>query len=576
MRVLFLIGRPNSGKSTQASLLVGDGGHALSPGSWLRDLSGHANESDLGDFVMHNWSHDALSPLVTEYLERCVGEALEQEAAADSSDELVVIDGFPRTALEAEAVPRVCRGNPCLVAELVMDEGASHERGTVRQRGSDDAGPVLDKRLEVYANTSASISTALKNVPVIRVAVEKKTPAQVRDEIAQALDREARRVAIPPVQPPRSIARRLAIEAGPIDSACIFQKCVRLAGSTRPRRQFFGTHPISCTRTKLPRVRRFPYLVARKATGVRFMCFVCNGRLWFLSRALDVYVSKPISGLEPFENSLLDGELIGVEEASYYVVLDCLAFCGVNCMREPILDRLRRSVPLGQHLYHGPIFFRPQEYVDRGQLHGLLRHTYPWETDGVILQPAKLPYRLGIDYNLFKWKPLDKNTADLYYCAADSGLYVRASPPDPKDTNTPQPVNLRAVPRIQSIADGKTELVKFGRLLPAFTPEWVRDGMILECGALDAQRVTTPEAAAELADWEENELVWVPQQHRADKPHPNVDWVAQSVVQSILDNITEAELLATCTGTNLRQTDLPPETAREVPLKNNGKKRALY
>lgn len=579
IRFLFLIGVPNSGKSTQAALF---GGRVIAPGAWLRELSSKKQESDLGAFVFYNWSHEALTPLVTDYLDKSIGRAVEM-VWGGGEQVTIVIDGFPRNKLEAESLPALCRGYPFLVVELVPGADVASARGKKRQRGDDDTAFVTDIRNESYEANIERIKEVLARTesPICELVCGELTKEEVNERIVTMLDENAARVPIPPTDTQRhTLARKMFMQARPIDSAIVVQKSLKLANSPRLRKQFFGTHPISLTRVNVPRLRSYPYLVALKATGVRYMCLVHDGRLCLMSRTLDVYVCNKLEGLGEFNDTLLDGELIGQEEAAHFLVLDCLAFKGQNCTRNSIIERLRKSLPLGNFMSRGPLFFRQQEYVDRSQLALLLqrRHELPWKVDGIILQPARLPYRLGIDYNMFKWKPLGDNTADFYYNESDAGLYCRVSGGGGGGESldggggggsyrSATAVDTQNAARIT--VGGGIEMVRFGRLLPSLRPKWLRHAMIIECAALPEHVATgEPELRAEINavdDWGEREIVWVPQHHRADKSSGNIDWVAQSVIQSIVDNITQEELERECLAPNMSAEQLPRETARLVP-----------
>lgn len=543
----------------------------ISPGEWLRDLAEHSSRSDLGDYVTHNWSHETLTPLVTDYLDNVIGTMLTNFG---KDDFLVVVDGFPRSASEARAIPHICRGHEFVIVELDPCEETLRQRGEQRKRGNDDTEGAIDIRLESYRQNHEKIAEELAGLhcKIEHLRTEAGEDAVHAAVVALVQSGHMQRLPIPSQPPKKTLARKLFHEAGAIDSACIIQKSLRLAQSTRLRRQFYGTHPISFTRENMARIRRYPYLVALKAAGVRFLCLVCGEHLWFISRGMEVFQGPHITGLKSFEGTLVDGELIGLEDAAYYVVLDCIAANGKNCMRHPIIDRLRASVQLGQFMYNGPLHFRLQEYMDRGMLPELLRKraAAPWKIDGIILQPAKLPYRLGIDYNMFKWKPFDQNTGDFYFHAADSGLYCRMSPPDTtKDIDqSPRPIDVSNAPMLVA---NKIKMVKFGKLLPIFHPKWLQDGMIIECGALSAENVEKIGRKNLGVEWSANELVWIPQQHRGDKPCPNIDWVMQSVVQSIIDDITEQELVDLCIGGQLRG-----DSAILGGGSKNKKRRALY
>lgn len=554
MNIVFLIGRPNSGKSTQSKEFESrhTNTRIVSPGAWLRQESAEHEKSPLGSFIFHNWSHETLSPIVTEYLDRVVGEEIE---AGDA--EFVLVDGFPRTPTEATEIPKIVRGHRFVVIELdVQNEELARIRASERQR-LDDTESAIDIRMESYAANVTKIQTALSSV---HAPIERIDAAQSIEAVASRIDEiiadelVLKRVAIPASPPLRTVARRLFVETSATLAAVIVQKTLVLARSTRLHRQFFGTHPISFTRANVPRIQRYPYLVSLKAMGVRYMMYIADsGYIYLISRKLDVYVSSHrFAALARHDGTLLDGELVGdnSDAPTYFIVLDCLAADGVNCMRENIMERLRRSVDVGKTLYNGPLFLRQQEYVDRSQLSRLFERSraLPWKIDGVILQPARLPYRLGIDFNMFKWKPLSLNSADFMFHAEDNGLYCRLSAEARRD-DAPQPYDVSTAPKLSG-GPKKPDFVRFGRLLHELQPPWLRDGMVIECNALPADRVTPLLPAIEKIDWLPNELIWVPHQHRSDKLSPNIDWVAQSVVMSILDNVTQSELISICSSSS--------------------------
>lgn len=107
--------------------------------------------------------------------------------------------------------------------------------------------------------------------------------------------------------------------------------------------------------------------------------------------------------------------------------------------------------------------------------------------------------------------------------------------------------------------------MKFGRLLECIKPDWLRDGMIVECVALPDSAVESIRDAVDREEWGDNELVWFPRMHRGDKLQANIDWVAQSVIQSIIDNITQEELEHLCSAPTITNRDVPPETRARIP-----------
>ena len=336
MRIVFLIGKPNSGKTTHARRLAEE--HAenirvVSTGDWLREMKNREN-SDLGQFIFHNWSHEALMPLVIEFLDRKLGDY------ATYDDRLtIVVDGFPRTVSEASSIARIARGHPVRVIELCMDDDVLMQRSSERRgRVEDDTETAMTIRLDSYTYTIDAIRNELNygNVDLVQVN-------DPNADLWPLVEQTTRRLVIPAREIRHTLCRKAFIEAGPMDRAEVIQMSLRLAHSTNMRQKFFGTHPISLTREDLHRIRRHPYLVSLKAIGMRYMCLVHEKCMWLISRSLRVYVGLRNDRLGPFEGTLLDGELMGEEEASKYLVLDCLATQNVSCTTKPIIERMRRA-----------------------------------------------------------------------------------------------------------------------------------------------------------------------------------------------------------------------------------------
>uniref|UniRef100_A0A6C0IWR0 mRNA capping enzyme adenylation domain-containing protein n=1 Tax=viral metagenome TaxID=1070528 RepID=A0A6C0IWR0_9ZZZZ len=529
MKILFLIGRPNSGKTTQANLLAKAGNClVVSPGDWLRSLSKNQHHDDLGSFVFHNWNHESLTPLVKDYLDKIL----------ETSELTVVVDGFPRNCAEVEALPSLCRGRPFLVIELQLCEEMTKERAKKRQRENDDTEIISDIRNQCYNTNIEAIKAELEKHHIEYVCLKCQRDMSAFDIHKQIVSTPiVKRIAIPPKPINATLARRYFTRAEAIISAIIIQRSMKMAQSTRLKKQFFGTHPISLTRENMNRVCTYPYLVSLKATGVRYMCCISDGFIYLLSRSMDVFVSFVASrDLDDFNNTLIDGELIGEQEAALFIVLDCLCYKGVNCMRKEIAERLQICRPLLEYYsdgHGGSFFMRQQGYVKRENLDTLLStaSSLPWAIDGIIFQPEKLPYRLGIDYNMFKWKPLGENSVDFYYNDENLGLYCK-----------------RSDAAKSSIFINGYDMIQFGRLLKSMKPNWLRDGMIIECAALPSTahtEITIEDEEKELLKQYHN-IIWLPRHARPDKTTGNIDWVAEGVVQSIIDDITQDEVQRLC------------------------------
>lgn len=155
---IILLGPPGAGKGTQAQRIVSDRGMVqLSTGDMLREAIANGTElglkakaiMDRGDLV----ADDIILGMIREKL-------VSPECAAG-----VILDGFPRTAAQAEALDIMLAEldqRIDAVIELQVDEAALIDRieNRARETGgarADDNAEVLKKRLAVYHELTAPI-----------------------------------------------------------------------------------------------------------------------------------------------------------------------------------------------------------------------------------------------------------------------------------------------------------------------------------------------------------------------------------------------------------------------------------
>ena len=158
---LVLLGKPGSGKGTQAPIICEKYGiPAISTGDLIR--AAIRNETELGKRFKEFTSKGELVPdtLVVEI----VAERLSQ---ADCSGGFL-LDGFPRTVAQAVALDEILADKGRTldhVIEIVVDEialfarienRASERRRTGTAR-SDDSAEILRRRLTVYHQNSAPV-----------------------------------------------------------------------------------------------------------------------------------------------------------------------------------------------------------------------------------------------------------------------------------------------------------------------------------------------------------------------------------------------------------------------------------
>ena len=150
---LLLIGAPGSGKGTQAQRLAERFGIAhISSGDLLRQ---------------HVKDQTALGRTIKSYVEAgdlvpdaVVMDMLRKPTVAATENGGYVLDGFPRTVAQAQAVFPTARALGVEVQAAIHLDVAREElvrRLLARQRGSDDTEAVIEHRLQVYLDKTVPL-----------------------------------------------------------------------------------------------------------------------------------------------------------------------------------------------------------------------------------------------------------------------------------------------------------------------------------------------------------------------------------------------------------------------------------
>lgn len=140
---LVIFGRQGAGKGTQCAFLVEHYGAVhVSTGDMLREAVAAGTEfgAQAKTFM------DAGQLLPDEVM---VGVVRERLAAADVADAGFLLDGFPRTLPQAEALCAIVEVD--LAINLEVEEAIVRERMLARGRG-DDTPEAIEERLSAYAN----------------------------------------------------------------------------------------------------------------------------------------------------------------------------------------------------------------------------------------------------------------------------------------------------------------------------------------------------------------------------------------------------------------------------------------
>jgi adenylate kinase len=157
MKIIILIGPPGAGKGTQAKILEEKFGFKqLSTGDMLR--SEIAAGSDLGRTA--KGIMDAGGLVADDIMVRIIRHRIAQADCING----VILDGFPRTVPQAEALDSMLLRQGMAVTaviEMAVDEvallGRIEERAAGGGNRPDDTPEVLSKRLEMYRMQTAPI-----------------------------------------------------------------------------------------------------------------------------------------------------------------------------------------------------------------------------------------------------------------------------------------------------------------------------------------------------------------------------------------------------------------------------------
>jgi adenylate kinase len=154
---LLLLGAPGAGKGTQAKRIAGDRGiPQISTGDMLR--AAIAGGTELGLRVRPILDAGELVP------DELVVAVMRERLSQDDTGAGFVLDGFPRTIPQAEALDEMLRGigrRLAVVLELQLAEEEAVRRllGRAEEEGrSDDTPEVIRRRLAVYRDQTEPLA----------------------------------------------------------------------------------------------------------------------------------------------------------------------------------------------------------------------------------------------------------------------------------------------------------------------------------------------------------------------------------------------------------------------------------
>ncbi len=181
-RRLVILGPPGAGKGTQAKLLAGRLGVVhLSTGAMLRRAMDAGTE--LGRLARPYVESGELVP--DDVMLGVVEHALQ---APDVVERGFLLDGFPRTAEQAEAFLSASPGRLDAAVQIELGPEEARERLLARGRG-DDRPEVVDHRLAVDAEESGPLLAYLREAGLLIEVDGAADVDEVADRIFEALFR---------------------------------------------------------------------------------------------------------------------------------------------------------------------------------------------------------------------------------------------------------------------------------------------------------------------------------------------------------------------------------------------------
>lgn len=175
---------------------------------------------------------------------------------------------------------------------------------------------------------------------------------------------------------------------------------------------FPGPQPVSMERKDLCKLSQFPYMVAEKTDGMRFLMLIEKGQRYLIDRAFRVYLTDTEEKSNKL--SILDGELVQETDGTWaYYAHDAVVIEGTSIITRNLTERLARiyefvstleSVKAKKMVPFEKLEEFLAEQVSLAAIHAV---------DGLILTPIDKPVESGTQYSLFKWKTADQQTMDF-------------------------------------------------------------------------------------------------------------------------------------------------------------------
>lgn len=182
-RSVLIFGPPGSGKGTQGKFLSSAGNHFhLSSGDVFRDLSPEAPAGKLyhryagegkllpDDVTIQIWHHYVMGLIATNrYFPK---------------DQLLLLDGIPRTVKQAEILERYIEVEKMILLEAEHEEVLIQRlkrRALIEKRQDDRDEEVLKRRMEIYKNETFPVLKYYGEGKIARFKAEQRPLEVLRD-----------------------------------------------------------------------------------------------------------------------------------------------------------------------------------------------------------------------------------------------------------------------------------------------------------------------------------------------------------------------------------------------------------
>jgi len=187
---------------------------------------------------------------------------------------------------------------------------------------------------------------------------------------------------------------------------------------------FIGAQAVTLQLENLVNLVNEKYTVTDKTDGERMFLFVIDNYLYLISNKMVIKKIAYIKEKIEFNNSLLDGELIGK-----MFLFDILFYKGKDLRNESFLF-LKRNEILNNL---SPILNKYDVHIKKFYMGNVIKagldiyknkDKFPYKLDGLIFTPVDSPYPTNKKWNkLFKWKPESEISIDFLIKKNGNGIW---------------------------------------------------------------------------------------------------------------------------------------------------------